>query len=146
MDKIIIRDLRVNTLIGTLERERTHRQEVRAELELFLDLRAAGRSDDLMRSVDYSEIARRTREIMAEGRFRLLEALGTAIGDMLLEYPQLDRALVRLAKPRALDFAAAEIEMEFRRRDEDLDEPAFKRRNVAIDDGRRRAPGGRDDG
>ena len=145
MDKIIIRDLRVNTLIGTLERERTHRQEVRAELELFLDLHPAGRNDDLTKSVDYSEIARRTREIMAEGRFRLLEALGTAIGDMLLEYPQLDRALVRLAKPRALDHAAAEIEMEFRRRDEDLDEPAFRRRNVAIDDGRR-APGGRDDG
>ena len=119
MDRIIIRDLNVNALIGTLEHERTRRQEIRAELELFLDLHPAGKSDDLTRSVDYSEIVRRAREIIAGSRFQLLEALGEALGNMLLEYPQLECALVRLAKPRALDFAAAEIEMEFRREGRD---------------------------
>ena len=115
MDRIIIRDLRVNALIGTLERERTRRQELRAELELFLDLHRAGRSDDLAQSADYSLIARRALEIMAESRYHLLEALGEALGNMLLEYPQVERARVRLQKPRALDYAAAEIEMEFDR-------------------------------
>jgi len=119
MDRIIIRDLNVNALIGTLEHERTRRQEIRAELELFLDLHPAGKSDDLTLSVDYSEIARRAREIIAGSSFLLLEALGEALGNMMLEYPQLERALVRLAKPRALDFATAEIEMEFRRGDRD---------------------------
>ena len=146
MDKIIIRDLRANALIGTLEHEHTRRQEIRADLELFLDLHPAGRSDDLVRSVDYSEIARRAQEIMSTSRFRLLEALGEALGNMLLEYPQTERALVHLEKTRALYGAAAEIVMEFDRRDEDLDEPAFKRRNVVIDDGCRHTPGGRRDG
>ena len=57
MDRIIIRDLRVNALIGTLEHEHTRRQEIRADLELFLDLHPAGRSDDLAKSVDYSATA-----------------------------------------------------------------------------------------
>ena len=115
MDRIIIRDLRANVLVGTLERERKYRQEVSAALTLELDLAPAGRSDDLTKSVDYSEIARRALEIMETSRFRLLEALGTALGKMLMEYPAVVRASVVLEKPRALDFARVAVEMDFDR-------------------------------
>ena len=115
MDKIVIRDLRANALIGTLERERKNRQEIAATLTLELDLSAAGRSDDLTKSVDYSEIARRAQHIMETSGFRLLEALGTALGKMLMEYAPVVRASVRLEKPRALNFADVAIEMEFDR-------------------------------
>ena len=115
MDKIIIRDLRANVLVGTLERERKYRQEIAAALTLELDLADAGRSDDLAKSVDYSEIARRTLKIMETSRFKLLEALGNAIGKMLMEYPAIIRASVLLEKPRALDFANVAVEMNFDR-------------------------------
>ena len=115
MDRIIIRDLRANALIGTLEREQKYRQEIVAALTLELDLAAAGKHDDLAMSVDYSEIANRAREIMETRHFQLLEALGNALGEMLLEYPAVVRAAVRLEKPRALDIAKVAIEMEFDR-------------------------------
>ena len=115
MDKIIISGLRANALVGTLEREQKYRQEIAADLTLELDLAPAGRSDDLTKSVDYSEIARRAREIMETGRFRLLEALGTALGDMLLEYAPVVRASVRLEKPRAVAPARVAVEMNFER-------------------------------
>jgi len=115
MDRIIIRDLRANAIIGTLEPERVRRQEVRATLELELDLSGAGASDDLTRSVDYSEIERRTLEIMENSRFKLLEALGAALGALLLEYDPVRRATVRLAKPRALRSSEVEIVMAFER-------------------------------
>ena len=118
MDRIIIRDLRANALVGTLEREQKYRQEIVAALTLELDLAAAGRSDDLAKSVDYSEIARRARQIMETGRFKLLEALGNALGEMLMGYPPVLRALVRLDKPRALDHARVSVEMEFDRGEE----------------------------
>ena len=111
MDRIIIRDLRANVLIGTLEREKKHRQEISATLTLELDLAPAGKSDDLTRSVDYSEIARRAQLIMETSRFRLLEALGTALGEMLMEHPSVVRASVVLEKPRALDFARVAVEL-----------------------------------
>lgn len=118
MDKIIIRDLRANALIGTLEREQKYRQGIVAALTLELDLRPAGKSDDLTKSVDYSEIARRTLEIMETRHFRLLEALGNAIGKMLMEYPPVVRASVLLEKPRALNFAHVGVEMNFDRKKE----------------------------
>jgi len=115
MDKIIIRDLRANVLVGTLEREQQYRQEISVSLTLHLDLAAAGRNDDLTRSVDYSEIARRAQNIMETGRFRLLEALGTALGKMLMEYAPVRRAEVLLEKPRAIAPARVAIEMNFDR-------------------------------
>ena len=115
MDRIIIRDLRANVLVGTLEREQRYRQEISAALTLELDLSAAGNGDDLAKSVDYSEIARRAQHIMETGRFRLLEALGTAIGKMLMEYPPVVRASVLLEKPRAIAPAHVAIEMNFDR-------------------------------
>ena len=115
MDKIIIRDLRANVLVGTLEREQKYRQEIVATLTMHLDLAPAGNSDDLARSVDYAEIARRALGIMETGRFQLLEALGTALGDMIMEYAPVRRAEVLLEKPRALDFAHVGIEMHFDR-------------------------------
>ena len=63
----------------------------------------------------FDEIARRAQEIMSTSRFKLLEALGYALGQMLLEYPPVRRATVRLEKPRALPDGAAEIVMEFDR-------------------------------
>ena len=98
-----------------LEREQKYRQEISAALTLELDLAPAGKSDDLTRSVDYAEIARRAQTIMETGRFRLLEALGNALGTMLMEYAPVVRASVALEKPRALDFARVAIEMNFER-------------------------------
>ena len=115
MDRIVIRDLRANVLVGTLEREQRYRQMVSAALTLELDLGAAGRSDDLETSVDYAEVARRAKEIMETRRFKLLEALATALGQMIMEYPPVVRASVRLEKPRALDFAHVSVEMDFDR-------------------------------
>ena len=115
MDRIIISDLRANALIGTLERERKYRQGIVATLTLELDLAPAGNSDDLTKSVDYSEIARRAQHIMETSGFQLLEALGTALGKMLMEYPPVVRASVRLEKPRALNFADVAVEMDFDR-------------------------------
>ena len=121
MDKIIIRDLRANALVGTLEREQRYRQEVVAALTLELDLADAGEHDDLAKSVDYAEIARRAQHIMETSRFKLLEALGNAIGKMLMEYPAVVRASVLLEKPRALSFAHVGVEMTFDRGKESPD-------------------------
>ena len=115
MDKIIIRDLRVNALIGTLPHERSRRQELDITLELDLDLTAAGEADDLTLSVDYSEIERRVAELAENSHFRLLEALGTAVKKLLLEYPPVAAGSIRIVKPRALRNSTVEIAVNFAR-------------------------------
>ena len=115
MDKIIIRDLRVNALIGTLPCEQQRRQELDITLELDLDLAPAGEADDLTLSVDYSEIERRVAELAENSHFQLLEALGAAVGKLLLGYPPLAGGTIRIVKPRALRNSVVEIVVNFSR-------------------------------
>ena len=117
MDRIIIRDLRANAVIGTLEHEKLRPQELRITLVIELDLHPAGETDDLRRSVDYAEIERRALEIVHTSRFALLEALAAELGKMLLAYAPVWRAEVRIVKPSALRRSQAEIEMSFDRKD-----------------------------
>ena len=115
MDKIIIRDLRVNALIGTLPHERLRRQELDITLELDIDLGPAGEGDDLTLSVDYSEIERRVAELAENSQFQLLEALGAAVKKLLLEYPAIVAGSIRIVKPRALRNSTVEIAVNFTR-------------------------------
>ena len=115
MDKIIIRDLRVNALIGTLPHEQLRRQGLILTLELELDLGPAGEGDDLTLSVDYSEIERRVAELAENSHFQLLEALGAAVKKLLLEYPAIVAGSIRIVKPRALRNSTVEIAVNFTR-------------------------------
>ena len=56
MDRILIEDLEVNAIIGTLPEERLEPQLLILNLEIFTDFTAAGISDDLTDAVDYSMI------------------------------------------------------------------------------------------
>ena len=114
MDKIRIEGISVNALIGTLPHERIRRQNLTIDIEVGVDLKAAAASDDLFKSVDYSEIERQTLEIVSESSFYLLEALAGAIGKMLLSYDLVQYGKVSLFK--AAGSAAGKgvrIEMEF---------------------------------
>ena len=115
MDKIIIRDLRVNALIGTLPHEQLRRQCLILTLELDLDLGPAGEADDLTLSVDYSEIERRVAELAENSHFQLLEALGAAVKKLLLEYPPVAAGSIRIVKPGALRSSTVEIAVNFTR-------------------------------
>ena len=115
MDKIIIRDLRVNALIGTLPHEQLRRQCLILTLELELDLGPAGEADDLTLSVDYSEIERRVAELAENSHFQLLEALGAAVKKLLLEYPPVAAGSIRIVKPGALRNSTVEIAVNFTR-------------------------------
>lgn len=114
MDKIRIEGISANALIGTLPHERIRKQNLLIDIEVGLDLKGAADSDDLFKSVDYSEIERRTLQIVADSYFYLLESLAGAIGKMLLSYDLVQYGKVSIFK--AAGSAAGKgvrIEMEF---------------------------------
>ena len=57
MDRILISALREEGIHGVLPDERVRRQPFEVDIELCVDLRAAGASDDLADTVDYGAIA-----------------------------------------------------------------------------------------
>ncbi len=98
MDTITLNELRCRAIIGTLPAEREHRQELRIDVELYLDLDAASRSDDLADTVDYSEIERRVVAVAENSQFQLLEALNGALGKEVMRDPRICGCQIRIFK------------------------------------------------
>ena len=102
MDSIIIRDLKLETIIGTNPDERTRRQQVIINLQLDCDLSKASQSDELTDTVDYFTIEERVTELGKSSSFKLVERLAGAIADLCLENKQVNTVTVEIDKPDAL--------------------------------------------
>jgi dihydroneopterin aldolase len=100
---------------GVEPAEREVGQRFSVDLEVGLDLRPAGLSDDVSDTVNYSRLYRAVREI-AEGPSRnLLENLAEGIAERILNDFAVESVKVRVKKPEApirgsvLAYAGVEI-------------------------------------
>ena len=110
-DKITIHDLTLSCIIGTFPEERTRRQPIEVTIELCVDLRKAGASDNLDDTVDYFALTHSVREMAENSAFQLLEALGEKIAELALRDRRVRSVCVRLEKPEALSGARAVVEL-----------------------------------
>jgi dihydroneopterin aldolase/2-amino-4-hydroxy-6-hydroxymethyldihydropteridine diphosphokinase len=100
MDRILIDDLRVLTLIGALPHERESPQPVRIDLSIGLDLRNAGRSDELADTVHYGLVCERVSDLVRDSKDVLLERLASKIADVVLAFDLVEVVDVTLTKLR----------------------------------------------
>ena len=102
MDKIILRGLPVNCVIGTLPEERTSPQPLFFDLERGGDFSRAGATDELADAVDYMAVERCVKEFAAGTSFFLLERLAYASAREILErFPLLKQVTLGIRKPSA---------------------------------------------
>lgn len=106
MDKIIISGLKVDTIIGTLPEERDRKQTLLIDLELYLSLQKAGKSDDLFDSVDYSLIESEIIVMSEKSKFFLLERFAEEAADICLKEELVSSVKVQVSKPGALKHSA----------------------------------------
>jgi len=85
MDAILIRDLRVEALIGIHRRERHVRQTLSIDLDIGLPGSTVFASDKVADTIDYEQVALKIRELAASGHFRLVETLAERIARLLLD-------------------------------------------------------------
>ncbi len=85
---------------GTLPAERELGQPFVVSVEMRLDLRPAGTTDDLTKTVDYAEVHRLARAIIEGEPVDLIETLAERICAAVLEnFPVVVAVKVRVAKP-----------------------------------------------
>jgi dihydroneopterin aldolase len=85
---------------GTLQAEQELGQPFVVSIELRLDLRPAGTSDDLTKTVDYSEVHRMARDIVEGLPVHLTETLAERIAAATLdEHPAVEAVKVKVSKP-----------------------------------------------
>ncbi len=85
---IIIRNLRVDTMIGVYREERVAPQSLKLDLELSIDVSPSAHSDRLRDTVDYDQVAASTRRYGRDNAAELLEHFVYGLGASLIrEFP-----------------------------------------------------------
>jgi dihydroneopterin aldolase len=102
-DSIFLRQSRFPCHIGITPEERATPQDVLIDVELAMDLSAAGRSDSIKDTMDYREVWALLNTCIREQEFHLVEALVTQVGDLLLErFERVTSVTISATKPAAL--------------------------------------------
>ena len=102
MDKILMNKLGFYGYHGVLKEEATLGQKFFIDMELYLDTREAGQTDDMNKSVSYADVYEVVKEIVENKRFNLLEALAENIAEEVLnKFDLLKGIMVRVKKPEA---------------------------------------------
>lgn len=112
--KIIIKNYRIECIIGIKSHERTQPQSLFIDLEFYSDFNHAI-NDEIANTVDYEKVSLLCKEIALNTKFNLLETLAQTILDHLFDAFPISRAKITIKKPEALkdaDYAAIEIERE----------------------------------
>jgi dihydroneopterin aldolase len=84
MDAILIRDLRVEALIGIHRRERHVAQTLSIDLDIGLPSDAVFASDKVADTIDYEQVTLRIKALAASGHFRLVETFADRVAALLV--------------------------------------------------------------
>ena len=122
MDRIFLRGMRFMACHGVLPHEQEVPQPFEVDVEMGLDLRAAGESDDLDDTVNYAEVYDVVSTVLTVTRKYLIEALAEEIADDLLrDFDSLRWVRVTVHKPTApIDGIFSDVGVTILRRRKDL--------------------------
>lgn len=98
--KITLKNMVFYGYHGAFAAERELGQKIEVDVELKGDFIPAGRSDDLDLTLNYSDIYTLVKELVEEGEYQLIEAIGTAIAEQIMDGFDLDQVTVRVRKPQ----------------------------------------------
>lgn len=102
MDKIIMNNMVFYGYHGVLQEEKLLGQKFYIDAELYLDLKEAGKSDDLNHTASYALVYETIEKIATKERFDLLERLGHRIcGEILLGFERVETIKLMIKKPSA---------------------------------------------
>jgi dihydroneopterin aldolase len=85
---------------GVSDEERATPQAIILDIEVEADLRQAGTTDDLDKTVDYAALFEICRARVEDHSYRLLEAIGEGVAaDILARFDAAERVVVTVLKP-----------------------------------------------
>jgi 7,8-dihydroneopterin aldolase/epimerase/oxygenase len=111
---IELRGLRVLGHHGVGEDERAVAQPFEVDLDVTVDAEQAASTDDVSDTVDYGVLAEEVAAVVSERSFRLLEALGHQIAQVVLCHERVEAVTVTVRKlrpPVPVDLATAAVKV-----------------------------------
>jgi dihydroneopterin aldolase len=102
MDKIFLKELTTETVIGIFDWEREVKQTIAIDLEMSADIRRAARTDSIQDTLNYKAVAKRLLAFIQESRYQLVETLAEEIARLVLTEFPVEWVKVTLHKPGAI--------------------------------------------
>ena len=106
-DKVLIRELKVQAILGILPQERVTPQPVLINITVFTDTRRAARSKDIVDAVNYAALADAATKLTIDGKYLLIETLVEDLAALSLSLAHVEGVSVRVEKPQAVPAADA---------------------------------------
>jgi dihydroneopterin aldolase len=101
-DRIFLRGLTAECVIGFIDWERRVKQTVVVDLELPVDCRQAAVTDDVNDTVDYKKVSKRVLAFIEASEFKLVETLAQRLAMLILEEFALEWLRLSINKPGAI--------------------------------------------
>ena len=102
MDKIFLRQLEVEAIIGIWDWEREVKQKVVIDLEMATDIRKAAASDSIQDTLNYKSVAKRLIGFVSDSSFQLVETLSERIAEIVVTEFNVSWVKVTVDKPGAI--------------------------------------------
>ena len=102
MDLVFIEDLRIETIIGIYDWERTTRQVVALDIEMAFDNTRPAASDRIEDTLDYKAVSKRLITFVGESHFELVETLAECCAALIREEFGVAWLRLKLSKPGAV--------------------------------------------
>lgn len=101
-DRIFLRGLAVECVIGFIEWERRIKQTVFIDFEVPVDCRRAAVRDEVQDTLDYKQIAKRVISFVSESQFNLVETLAQRLALLILQEFDVEWVRLSINKPGAI--------------------------------------------
>ena len=93
-DKVFIKDLEVETIIGIFGWERKVKQIVKISLEMDFNISDAAKTDNIDQALDYKSIGKEISSFVGKSRFQLVETMADKIAKRILKNKFIEKVKV----------------------------------------------------
>lgn len=111
-DKIRIKELEIECIVGIRKRERKEKQKIFVTVEIYTDTKKAAKSGNIKDTINYSSILKDIKKLIINKKYLLLETMAEDIAKMILRNKKVNEVKVLVKKPKAVPkgkYAAVEI-------------------------------------
>ncbi|MEP6388332.1 MAG: dihydroneopterin aldolase [Halioglobus sp.] len=102
MDRVYIKGLKTDAVIGVYEWEREIRQTLVLDLTLASNNRKAAATDGIAEAVDYDAISKRVLAYVQASEFQLIETLAERVAEIVLAEFNIPWLRLQVGKPGAV--------------------------------------------
>lgn len=105
MDKVFIRNLKADAIIGIYDFERIKKQPIIITLEMEWNNKKPASSENIFDALDYEKISNSVKKLIEDSSFQLVETLAETIAQHVIQAYGTNSITLELNKPEAIGFA-----------------------------------------